>query len=233
MLEQLKHLVLDANLELPRRGLITYTWGNVSARDRETGLVVIKPSGLDYDKMHAEDMVVVDLENKTVEGNLRPSSDVLTHLALYKRYPAIGGIVHTHSPRATAWAQAGRGIPFYGTTQADYFRGPIPCARSLTEQEIKEAYELNTGLVIIETLDGLGLDPIEMPAMLCKNHGVFTWGRDAADAVHNAVVLEEVAKMAMWTEQLNPAVQPAPEALLKKHYERKHGANAYYGQKKK
>ena len=233
MLEQLKHLVLDANLELPRRGLITYTWGNVSARDRETGLVVIKPSGLDYDKMHAEDMVVVDLENKTVEGNLRPSSDVLTHLALYKRYPAIGGIVHTHSPRATAWAQAGRGIPFYGTTQADYFRGPIPCARSLTEQEIKEAYELNTGLVIIETLDGLGLDPIEMPAMLCKNHGVFTWGRDAADAVHNAVVLEEVAKMALWTEQLNPAVQPAPEALLKKHYERKHGANAYYGQKKK
>ena len=233
MLEQLKHLVLDANLELPRRGLITYTWGNVSARDRETGLVVIKPSGLDYDKMHAEDMVVVDLENKTVEGNLRPSSDVLTHLALYKRYPAIGGIVHTHSPRATAWAQAGRGIPFYGTTQADYFRGPIPCARSLTEQEIREAYELNTGLVIIETLDGLGLDPIEMPAMLCKNHGVFTWGRDAADAVHNAVVLEEVAKMAMWTEQLNPAVQTAPEALLKKHYERKHGANAYYGQKKK
>ena len=233
MLEQLKHLVLDANLELPRRGLITYTWGNVSARDRETGLVVIKPSGLDYDKMHAEDMVVVDLENKTVEGNLRPSSDVLTHLALYKRYPAIGGIVHTHSPRATAWAQAGRGIRFYGTTQADYFRGPIPCARSLTEQEIKEAYELNTGLVIIETLDGLGLDPIEMPAMLCKNHGVFTWGRDAADAVHNAVVLEEVAKMALWTEQLNPGVQPAPEALLKKHYERKHGANAYYGQKKK
>ena len=232
MLEQLKHLVLDANLELPRRGLITYTWGNVSARDRETGLVVIKPSGLDYDKMHAEDMVVVDLENKTVEGNLRPSSDVLTHLALYKRYPAIGGIVHTHSPRATAWAQAGRGIPFYGTTQADYFRGPIPCARSLTEREIKEAYELNTGLVIIETLDGLGLDPIEMPAILCKNHGVFTWGRDAADAVHNAVVLEEVAKMALWTEQLNPAVQPAPEALLKKHYERKHGANAYYGQKK-
>ena len=232
MLEQLKHLVLDANLELPRRGLITYTWGNVSARDRETGLVVIKPSGLDYDKMHAEDMVVVDLENKTVEGNLRPSSDVLTHLALYKRYPAIGGIVHTHSPRATAWAQAGRSIPFYGTTQADYFRGPIPCARSLTEQEIKEAYELNTGLVIIETLDGLGLDPIEMPAMLCKNHGVFTWGRDAADAVHNAVVLEEVAKKALWTEQLNPGVQPAPEALLKKHYERKHGANAYYGQKK-
>lgn len=233
MLEQLKHLVLDANLELPRRGLITYTWGNVSARDGETGLVVIKPSGLDYNKMRAEDMVVVDLENKTVEGNLRPSSDVLTHLALYKRYPAIGGIVHTHSARATAWAQAGRSIPFYGTTQADYFRGPIPCARSLTEQEIKEAYELNTGLVIIETLDSLGLDPIEMPAMLCKNHGVFTWGRDAADAVHNAVVLEEVAKMALWTEQLNPGVQPAPEALLKKHYERKHGANAYYGQKKK
>ncbi len=232
MLEQLKHLVLDANLELPRRGLITYTWGNVSARDRETGLVVIKPSGLDYDKMRAEDMVVIDLEGMIAEGDMRPSSDYLTHLALYKRYPAIGGIVHTHSPRATAWAQAGRSIPFYGTTQADYFRGPIPCARSLTEQEIKEAYELNTGLVIIETLDSLGLDPIEMPAILCKNHGVFTWGRDAADAVHNAVVLEEVAKMALWTEQLNPGVQPAHEALLKKHYERKHGANAYYGQKK-
>ena len=233
MLEQLKRLVLDANLELPRRGLITYTWGNVSARDRETGLVVIKPSGLDYDIMRAEDMVVIDLEGKIAEGDLRPSSDYLTHLALYKRYPAIGGIVHTHSPRATAWAQAGRSIPFYGTTQADYFRGPIPCARSLTDQEIQEAYELNTGLVIIGTLESLGLDPVEMPAMLCKNHGVFTWGRDAADAVHNAVVLEEVAKMAMWTEQLNPAVQPAPEALLKKHYERKHGANAYYGQKKK
>ena len=231
MLEQLKHLVLDANLELPRRGLITYTWVNVSARDRETGLVVIKPSGLDYDKMHAEDMVVVDLENKTVEGNLRPSSDYLTHLALYKRYPAIGGIVHTHSPRATAWAQAGRNIPFYGTTQADYFRGPIPCARSLTEQEIREAYELNTGLVIIETLDGLGLDPIEMPAILCKNHGVFTWGRDAADAVHNAVVLEEIAFMDWHAMALNPKQGTMQKTLLDKHYLRKHGKNAYYGQK--
>ena len=232
MLEQLKHLVLDANLELPRRGLITYTWGNVSARDRETGLVVIKPSGLDYDKMHAEDMVVIDLEGKIAEGDLRPSSDYLTHLALYKRYPVLGGIVHTHSARATAWAQAGRSIPFYGTTQADYFRGPIPCARSLTEQEIKEAYELNTGLGIIETLDGLGLDPIEMPAMLCKNHGVFTWGRDAADAVHNAVVLEEVAKMALLTCQINPNAEPAPQHVLDKHFMRKHGPNAYYGQKK-
>lgn len=232
MLEQLKRQVLDANLELPRRGLVTYTWGNVSARDRETNLVIIKPSGLDYDVMRAEDMVVVDLEGKAVEGHLRPSSDLLTHLELYKRYPQIGGIVHTHSARATAWAQAGRSIPFYGTTQADYFRGSIPCTRDMTSEEIEGAYELNTGLVIIETLDSLGLDPIEMPAMLCKNHGVFTWGKGAAEAVHNAVVLEEVAKMALWTEQLNPGVQPAPEALLKKHYERKHGKNAYYGQKK-
>ena len=231
MLEQLKRQVLDANLELPRRGLVTYTWGNVSARDRETNLVIIKPSGLDYDVMRAEDMVVVDLDGRAMEGHLRPSSDLLTHLELYKRYPQIGGIVHTHSARATAWAQAGRSIPFYGTTQADYFRGPIPCTRDMTGEEIEGAYELNTGLVIIETLDSLGLDPIEMPAMLCKNHGAFTWGKDAAEAVHNAVVLEEVAKMAMWTEQLNPGVQPAPEALLKKHYERKHGKNAYYGQK--
>ena len=231
MLEQLRRQVLDANLELPRKGLVTYTWGNVSARDRETGLVIIKPSGLDYDGMRWEDMVVVDLEGKAVEGNLRPSSDLLTHLELYKRYPQIGGIVHTHSARATAWAQAGRSIPFYGTTQADYFRGPIPCTREMTAREVEEAYELNTGLVIIETLDGLGLDPIEMPAVLCKNHGPFTWGKDAAEAVHNAVVLEEVAKMALWTEQLNPDVRPAPESLLKKHYERKHGKNAYYGQK--
>ncbi len=231
MLEQLRRQVLDANLELPRKGLVTYTWGNVSARDRETGLVIIKPSGLDYDGMRWEDMVVVDLEGKAVEGNLRPSSDLLTHLELYKRYPQIGGIVHTHSARATAWAQAGRSIPFYGTTQADYFRGPIPCTREMTAREVEEAYELNTGLVIIETLDSLGLDPIEMPAVLCKNHGPFTWGKDAAEAVHNAVVLEEVAKMALWTEQLNPDVRPAPESLLKKHYERKHGKNAYYGQK--
>lgn len=231
MLEQLRRQVLDANLELPRKGLVTYTWGNVSARDRETDLVIIKPSGLDYDGMRWEDMVVVDLEGKAVEGHLRPSSDLLTHLELYKRYPQIGGIVHTHSARATAWAQAGRSIPFYGTTQADYFRGPIPCTREMTAREVEEAYELNTGLVIIETLDGLGLDPIEMPAVLCKNHGPFTWGKDAAEAVHNAVVLEEVAKMALWTEQLNPDVRPAPESLLKKHYERKHGKNAYYGQK--
>lgn len=231
MLEQLRRQVLDANLELPRKGLVTYTWGNVSARDRETGLVIIKPSGLDYDGMRWEDMVVVDLEGKAVEGKLRPSSDLLTHLELYKRYPQIGGIVHTHSARATAWAQAGRSIPFYGTTQADYFRGPIPCTREMTAREVEEAYELNTGLVIIETLDSLGLDPIEMPAVLCKNHGPFTWGKDAAEAVHNAVVLEEVAKMALWTEQLNPDVRPAPESLLKKHYERKHGKNAYYGQK--
>ena len=232
MLEQLRQQVLLANLELPRRGLVTYTWGNVSARDAETGLVIIKPSGLDYDVMRAEDMVIVDPEGKPVEGSLRPSSDLLTHLELYRRYPKLGGVVHTHSAHATAWAQAGRAIPFYGTTQADYFRGSIPCTRELTAREVEEAYELNTGRVIVETLDALGLDPLEMPAILCKNHGVFTWGRDAAEAVHNAVVLEEVAKMALWTEQLNPKVQPAPDSLLKKHYERKHGKNAYYGQRK-
>lgn len=232
MLEHLKQQVLEANLELPRRGLVTYTWGNVSARDGENGLVIIKPSGLEYDAMRAEDMVVVDLDGKIVEGMLRPSSDLLTHLELYKRYPAIGGVVHTHSTQATAWAQAGRSIPFYGTTHADYFRGPIPCTRDMRAEEVEEAYELNTGKVIVETLDGLGLDPIEMPAVLCKNHGVFTWGRDAIGAVHNAVVLEELAKMALLTEQLNSQVQPAPDALLKKHYERKHGKNAYYGQKR-
>ncbi len=230
MLEHLKAQVLEANLELPKRGLVTYTWGNVSARDTQSGLVIIKPSGLDYERMGAGDMVVVDLDGRVVEGSLRPSSDLLTHLELYKRYPQIGGVVHTHSARATAWAQAGRSIPFYGTTQADYFRGPIPCTRDMTQQEIEEAYELNTGKVIIQTMEELGLNPLEMPAMLCKNHGAFTWGKDAAQAVHNAVVLEEVAKMAMWTEQLNPGVQAAPEALLKKHYERKHGKNAYYGQ---
>ncbi len=231
MLEALRQAVLEANLELPRRGLVTYTWGNVSARDPVTGLVVIKPSGLEYGRMRAEDMVIVDAEGRSVEGGLRPSSDLLTHLELYRRYPALGGAVHTHSAHATAWAQAGRSIPFYGTTQADYFRGPIPCTRQLTEREVEEAYELNTGRVIVETLDGLGLDPLEMPAILCRNHGVFTWGKDAAEAVHNAVVLEEVARMALWTEQLNPSARPAPDCLLKKHYERKHGKNAYYGQK--
>ena len=230
MLEQLKRLVLDANLELPRRGLITYTWGNVSARDRETGLVVIKPSGLDYDKMHAEDMVVVDLENKTVEGNLRPSSDVLTHLALYKRYPAIGGIVHTHSRHATIWSQAGLDLPAWGTTHADYFYGAIPCTRQMTAEEINGEYEYQTGEVIIETFEERGRSPAQIPAVLVHSHGPFAWGKNAADAVHNAVVLEECAYMGLFSRQLAPQLPAMQNELLDKHYLRKHGANAYYGQ---
>ena len=230
MLEQLKQEVFEANMELPRRGLITYTWGNASGRDSESGLIVIKPSGVDYDVLKPEDMVVVDLEGKVVEGKYRPSSDTPTHIELYKRYASIGGIVHTHSTEATAWAQAGRDIPLYGTTHADYFFGPIPCARSLTKEEIDEAYEKNTGTVIIETFEERGLDPVYVPGVLCKNHGPFTWGKDVAKAVYHAVVLEEVAKMALKTEQINPGVEPAPDAIRDKHFYRKHGANAYYGQ---
>ena len=230
MLEELKKKVYEANMELPRRGLVTYTWGNVSGIDREAGLFVIKPSGVDYETMKWEDMVVMDLEGNRMEGTYRPSSDTPTHLELYKRYPEIGGIVHTHSPEATSWAQAGRSIPLYGTTHADYFFGEIPCARSLTKEEIDEAYEKNTGLVIIETFDSKGLNPMYTPGVLCTNHGPFTWGKDAAEAVHNAVVLEEVAKMALKTELINPEVKPAPDCIRDKHFFRKHGANAYYGQ---
>ena len=231
MLEQLKKEVYEANMELPRRGLITYTWGNVSGRDAETGYFVIKPSGVDYDKLTPEDMVVVDLEGKVIEGKYRPSSDTPTHIELYKKYPEIGGIVHTHSPEATSWAQAGRSIPLYGTTHADYFYGPIPCARSLTKAEIEGEYEKNTGLVIIETFEENGINPVYTPGVLCCNHGPFTWGKDAAEAVHNAVVLEEVARMATKTELINPRVQSAPDTIRDKHFFRKHGANAYYGQK--
>ena len=231
MLEQLKKDVYEANMELPRRGLITYTWGNVSGRDAETGYFVIKPSGVDYDKLTADDMVVVDLDGKVIEGKYRPSSDTPTHIELYKKYPEIGGIVHTHSPEATSWAQAGRSIPLYGTTHADYFYGPSPCARSLTKEEIEGEYEKNTGLVIIETFEENGINPVYTPGVLCCNHGPFTWGKDAAEAVHNAVVLEEVAKMATKTEQINPRVTPAPDTIRDKHFFRKHGANAYYGQK--
>ena len=231
MLEQLKKEVYEANMELPRRGLITYTWGNVSGRDAETGYFVIKPSGVDYDKLTPEDMVVVDLEGKVIEGKYRPSSDTPTHIELYKKYPEIGGIVHTHSPEATSWAQAGRSIPLYGTTHADYFYGPIPCARSLTRAEIEGEYEKNTGLVIIETFEENGINPVYTPGVLCCNHGPFTWGKDAAEAVHNAVVLEEVARMATKTELINPRVQSAPDTIRDKHFFRKHGANAYYGQK--
>lgn len=230
MLQELKKQVYEANMELPRRGLITYTWGNVSGRDAESGLFVIKPSGVNYDKLRPEDMVVMDLGGNKVEGDYRPSSDTPTHLELYKRYPQIGGIVHTHSPEATAWAQAGRGIPLYGTTHADYFFGEIPCARGLTQEEIDGAYEANTGKVIIETFEERGIDPMYTPGVLCRNHGPFTWGKDAAEAVHNAVVLEEVARMAARTEQINPQVQPAPDSIRDKHFYRKHGANAYYGQ---
>jgi Ribulose-5-phosphate 4-epimerase and related epimerases and aldolases len=230
MLEKLKKQVYEANMELPKRGLITYTWGNVSGIDRESGYFVIKPSGVDYDNLMPEDMVVVDLNGNKIEGKYNPSSDTATHVELYKKYPEIGGVVHTHSPEATAWAQAGRGIPLYGTTHADYFYGEIPCARSLTKEEIDEAYEKNTGLVIIETFEEAGINPMHTPGVLCKNHGPFTWGKDAAEAVHNAVVLEEVSKMATKTELINPKVLPAPDAIKDKHFFRKHGANAYYGQ---
>lgn len=230
MLEELKKQVYEANMELPRRGLITYTWGNVSGIDRASGYFVIKPSGVDYEDLKPEDMVVMDLDGNKIEGSYRPSSDTETHIELYKRYEEIGGIVHTHSPEAVAWAQAGRDIPLYGTTHADYFLGEIPCARNLTPEEINEAYEKNTGIVIIETFESRGIKPMYTPAVLCANHGPFAWGRDAAEAVHNAVVLEEVAKMAKNTELINPQVLPAPESIKEKHFYRKHGANAYYGQ---
>jgi len=230
MLEELKKEVYEANMLLPKYGLVTFTWGNVSGIDRERGLFVIKPSGVDYDKLTPDDMVVMDLEGNRIEGTLNPSSDTPTHLELYKKYPEIGGVVHTHSPEATSWAQAGRDIPLYGTTHADYFYGPIPCARSLTPEEIGGEYERNTGLVIIETFEQRGLNPMHTPGVLCKNHGPFTWGKDAREAVHNAVVLEEVARMAIRTELLNPQVQPAPDSIRDKHFFRKHGENAYYGQ---
>ena len=232
MLKKLKHAVYEANMELPHRGLVTYTWGNVSGIDRERGLVVIKPSGVDYETMKPEDMVVLDLDGKVVDGKLNPSSDTKTHLELYKAFPEIGGIVHTHSPYAVGWAQAGRDIPAYGTTHADYFYGPVPCCRSLTEQEVEEDYERNTGLVIVETFRQRELDPVHVPGAICRNHGPFTWGKDAAQAVYHAVVLEEVAKMAVYTTQIAPDAQPAPQYVLDKHFLRKHGPNAYYGQKK-
>lgn len=232
MLKKLKHAVYEANMELPHRGLVTYTWGNVSGIDRERGLVVIKPSGVSYDELTPDDLVVLDLDGKVVDGKLNPSSDTKTHLELYKAFPEIGGIVHTHSPYAVGWAQAGRDIPAYGTTHADYFYGPVPCCRSLTEQEVEEDYERNTGLVIVETFRQRELDPVHVPGAVCRNHGPFTWGKDAAQAVYHAVVLEEVAKMAVYTTQIAPDAQPAPQYVLDKHFLRKHGPNAYYGQKK-
>ena len=229
MLEELKAKVCQANLDLVRHGLVIFTWGNVSAVDRESGLVVIKPSGVSYDVMKPEDMVVVDLDGKVVEGKLRPSSDTPTHLVLYRAFSGIGGVVHTHSTYATAWAQAGRAIPCYGTTHADYFYGDIPCARPLSDEEIASCYEKNTGRVIVETF--CNRDVLSCPGVLCVNHGPFTWGKDCFEAVHNAVVLEEVAKMALLTEQIDPKASRAPESIRNKHYYRKHGKDAYYGQK--
>jgi len=230
MLEGLKQAVWEANMDLPKYGLVTFTWGNVSGIDRASGYVVIKPSGVSYDDMKPEQMVVVDLEGKVVEGRMRPSSDTATHVLLYKAFKHIGGIVHTHSPWATSWAQAGRGIPALGTTHGDYFYGEVPCTRLMTEAEIKGAYEHETGNVIIETFANLKLDPTQMPSVLVNSHAPFCWGKDPHNAVHNAVVLEEVAKMALHTYQLNPNVQPMDQNLLDRHYLRKHGASAYYGQ---
>lgn len=228
MLEKLKQEVYEANMCLPEYGLVTFTWGNASGIDRASGLFVIKPSGVAYKELRPEDMVVVNLDGEVVEGHYRPSSDTPTHVQLYRDFPKIGGIVHTHSSWATSWAQAGRGIPCYGTTHADYMYGEIPCVRNLTPHEIEEAYEKNTGVLISAYFKDRDYEA--MPAVLCKNHGPFTWGKNAKEAVHHAVVLEEVAKMACRCEMINPKVQPAPQELQDKHYFRKHGKDAYYGQ---
>jgi L-ribulose-5-phosphate 4-epimerase len=232
MLEKLKAEVCRANLDLVRKGLVIETWGNASAVDRERGLAIIKPSGVAYDGMKPTHMVVVSLaDGKVVEGNLKPSSDTPTHLILYRAFPKIGGIAHTHSLYATAWAQAQRGLPGYGTTQADYWHGDVPCTRLLKPAEIRTDYEANTGKVIVETFKKLKFDPLHNPAVLVASHGPFTWGRDVADAVHNAGVLEFVARLASETLRINPRTQPVQPVLLSKHFLRKHGANAYYGQK--
>lgn len=227
MLEELKKKVYNANMDLPKYNLVKFTWGNVSEIDREKGLFVIKPSGVDYEKLTYEDMVVVDLEGNVVEGKYKPSSDTPTHIELYKEFKNIGAIVHTHSTWATSFAQAGREIPCYGTTHADSIYGSIPCSRNLTKEEIDSDYEKNTGKVIIETFKEL--DYIATPAVLCRNHGSFTWGENAKKAVYNAVVLEEVAKMAVLTEIINKDVCEAPKIIQDKHYFRKHGKDAYYG----
>lgn len=228
-MQQLKQQVFEANMDLPRYGLVPFTWGNVSAIDRQRGLVVIKPSGIAYESMTVDDMSVVDLQGHVVEGRWRPSSDTATHLALYRRYPDLGGVVHTHSTHATAWAQAGLAIPALGTTHADYFFGDIPCTRALSAQEVDEAYELNTGQVIIETLGEA--NPLHTPGIVVYQHGPFAWGKDAHEAVHNAVVMEEVARMAWIARGINPQLQPIDSWLMNKHFQRKHGPNAYYGQK--
>ncbi|GKW12107.1 MULTISPECIES: L-ribulose-5-phosphate 4-epimerase [Pectobacterium] len=230
-LQQLKQQVLEANLDLPRHNLVTFTWGNVSVVDRDRGLVVIKPSGVEYEHMAVEDMVVVDLASgQTLEGNKKPSSDTATHLALYRAFTEIGGIVHTHSRHATIWAQAGLDLPAWGTTHADYFYGAIPCTRLMTQDEIAQHYEQETGNVIIETFRQRGISPTDIPAVLVNAHGPFAWGKDAHNAVHNAVVLEEIAYMGIFSRQLTPGITAMQQVLLDKHYLRKHGKNAYYGQ---
>lgn len=231
MLAHLKQQVFEANLDLPKYGLVTFTWGNVSGIDRENNLVVIKPSGVSYDTMTVNDMVVVDLvTGKVVEGNKKPSSDTPTHLELYRQFPTIGGIVHTHSRHATAWAQAGMDLNALGTTHADYFYGAIPCTRKMTEQEINGEYELETGKVIVETFQNRNIEAKDIPAVLVHSHGPFAWGTDPHNAVHNAVVLEEIACMNLFTHQLNSNINSMQQVLLDKHYLRKHGKNAYYGQ---
>jgi len=232
VLEQLKEEVFQANLDLPKHGLVKYTWGNASAFDRDSGLFVIKPSGVDYKTMKASDMVVVDLGGKVVEGELNPSSDTPTHAVLYKHFPEIGGIVHTHSTWATIWAQAGLDVPAMGTTHADTFYGAVPCARYLTQEEIDRGYETETGHVIIETFEERGLDVLAVPGVLLHGHAPFTWGKDVQSAVMNSVVLEEVSKMNLFARELNSFAEELPQRILDKHYLRKHGKDAYYGQKK-
>lgn len=230
MLEELKRQVYEANMLLPKYELVTFTWGNVSGIDRQQGLVVIKPSGVEYDEMTEDDMVVVDLKGNRVEGRYKPSSDTDTHLILYSAFLDLGGIVHTHSRWATSFAQAGKGIPAFGTTQGDYYYGEIPCTRQMTSEEIAGKYELETGKVIVETFQGREIDPDQVPAVLVNSHGPFVWGTDPLNAVHNAVVLEEVAFMAFHSMQLTPGLPPMQQKLLDKHFMRKHGPNAYYGQ---
>ncbi|WP_192457086.1 L-ribulose-5-phosphate 4-epimerase [Musicola keenii] len=231
MLEEIKNQVLEANLALPEYHLVTFTWGNVSAVDRQQGVMVIKPSGVEYREMTASDMVVVDLESgNVVEGHRKPSSDTETHRVLYLAFEELGGIVHTHSRHATIWAQAGRDLPAWGTTHADYFYGPVPCTRLMTDEEINGRYEWETGRVIVETFQQRQLSPSDIPAVLVNAHGPFAWGRDAHNAVHNAVVLEEIAYMGIFSQQLRPSLPPMQASLLDKHYLRKHGKQAYYGQ---
>ncbi|GGI43108.1 L-ribulose-5-phosphate 4-epimerase [Mammaliicoccus stepanovicii] len=232
-LTEIRKRVYEANISLQEHNLIKFTWGNVSEIDRQLGLIVIKPSGVAYDKLTPENMVVVDINGNVIEGDLNPSSDLPTHIELYKAWPEIGGIVHTHSTEAVGWAQAGYDIPYLGTTHADYFYGSIPCTRALTEEEVEHSYEKETGTVIVETFDERNLNPMTIPGVVVRNHGPFTWGKNAKQAIYHAVVLEEVAKMNRFTKQINHNAKLAPQYIMDKHYLRKHGANAYYGQKEK